>query len=120
MVGGELDRLVAPFGRPEVAGDDPGPVHAFEVADHERVAALGLIGRAIGQADMPRGVVVPRMPGEVGVLVFGARLGLAPVAVEDVLARLDELLDVRDGLLVERVAGHAPSIGVPGPRDHAR
>src|SRR6185436_7960439 len=33
----ELDILVPPFGRPVVAGDDPGAVHSPEVAKDERI-----------------------------------------------------------------------------------
>ena len=31
----ELDRLVAPFGRPELAGDDARAVNAAEITKHE-------------------------------------------------------------------------------------
>ena len=103
----ELDRLVAILRGPEVAGDDAGPMDAPEVADDERVAAFGLLCRPFGQAEVPTAVLIPAMLGQVGVLVVGTGLGLAPVAVDDVLAILDERPDVLDGLLVDRVAGRA-------------
>jgi hypothetical protein len=81
-----------------------------EVADHECVAAVRLVGRPVGQAQVPGGVFVSRVLREVRVLVRGARLDLAPVAVEHVLAGLDEARDVLNGSLVEGVARHATSI----------
>jgi hypothetical protein len=41
----------------------------------------------------------------VGVLVGGARLHLAPLAVQDVLARGDQVAGVRDARLVDDVLG---------------
>jgi hypothetical protein len=73
-VGGELDGLVAILGGPEVAGDDARPMDAPEVADDERVAALGLVGRPIGQAQVPGGVSIPVVLGKVGILVVGVGL----------------------------------------------
>ena len=46
VVGGELDLLVAPLGRPVQAGDQADAVDAPEVAVDERVAGLGLVVRA--------------------------------------------------------------------------
>ena len=86
VVGGQLDLLVAPFGGTELAGDQAHPVDAPEVAVDERVAALRLIGRPVGEAQVPGRVVVPGVGREEPVLVLGARLGFAPVALEDVLA----------------------------------
>ena len=51
---------------------------------------MRLVARALGQAEVPRGVLLPRVPLQVGVLGSGARLHLAPVAVEDVLPRVDQ------------------------------
>ena len=61
LVGGELDRLVAPLGRTVVAGDEAAAVQAAEVAVDERVARLGVLGRALGQPEKPAGVLVPRV-----------------------------------------------------------
>ena len=58
-MGRQLDLLVAPFGRPVVTGDDPGPMHAAEVAVDEGVPRLRLVGRALGEAQMPGRVLLP-------------------------------------------------------------
>ena len=62
---------------PVVAGDQSRAVQAPEVAMHERVPGLGLVGGAVGEAEVPPGVVAPRVRGEELVLVRGARLHLA-------------------------------------------
>ena len=59
IVGGELDVLVAPLGRPVDAGDQAGPVDPPEVAEHEGVAGLRLVGGPDGQPEVPRRVLVP-------------------------------------------------------------
>jgi hypothetical protein len=71
-VRGELDLLVPPLGRAVVAGDQPGAVQAAQVAVDERVPGLRLVRRALGQPEVPLGVLLPRMPLEEGVLVGGA------------------------------------------------
>ena len=109
-MGGELDVLVAPLGRPVDAGDQAGPVDPPEVAEHEGVAGLRLVGRADGQPEMPCRVLVPGVLFEKGVLLGGGRTDLAPVAVEDVLALVDQPPGTGDGLLVHRVSGHRPSV----------
>ena len=70
--------LVPPLRRPVDAGDQAGPVHPAEVAEDERVAGLGLVGRTLGQAEMPGGVLVPGMLLQEGVLRLGARAGHRP------------------------------------------
>jgi hypothetical protein len=42
-MGGELDRLVAPLGRPIATGDEARAVDAAEVAEDEGVAGLRLV-----------------------------------------------------------------------------
>src|SRR5688572_9666755 len=69
LVCGELDLLVPPLRRAEVAGDDPRAVDAPEIAVDEGVPGLGLVVGAFGQPEMPFGVVLPGMLGEIGVLV---------------------------------------------------
>ena len=76
VVSGQLDRLVTPLGRPEVAGDDRRAVDPAEVFDDERMAGLRLAVGAVGRPEMPRPVLVPGMVGKVGVLVVGRRLDL--------------------------------------------
>jgi hypothetical protein len=55
----ELDLLVPPLGRSEMARDDAGPMHAPEIAEHECVACLRLVRGAIGQTQVPRGELIP-------------------------------------------------------------
>ena len=88
---GQLDRLVPPFGGAVVAGDDAHAVQAPEVAVDEGVAALRVLRGALGQAQVPGGVLVPGVLLEERVLVRGARRGLAPVV--DCRAGIDKRLD---------------------------
>ncbi len=92
LMGGELDLLVPPLGRPVHAGDDAHPVDAPEIPVDEGVPGLGLVVGPLGQAEVPAGVLVPRVPLEVGVLIARARLDVPPVAVEHVLTAVDEML----------------------------
>src|SRR6266511_5241310 len=55
----QLDLLVPPLRSTVVAGDQPHPVQTAEVAVDERVARLRLLGRALGEAKMPGGVLLP-------------------------------------------------------------
>ena len=89
LVRGELDLLVAPFGRTEVAGDDPGSMDPAQVPEHERVARLGLVVGALGEAEVPVGVLVPRVRPQEAVLVIGGGLGLAAaIAISRLLGNL--------------------------------
>src|SRR6185312_14459602 len=76
VVGGQLDLLVPPLGRPVQAGDDAHPVDAPEIPVDKGVPGLGFVGSAVGQAEMPPGVLLPRVPLQVGVVVGGSRLDL--------------------------------------------
>ena len=49
-----------------------------EVPVDERVPGLGLLGRSLGEPEMPLGEVIPRVGIEEGVLVVGAGLDVAP------------------------------------------
>jgi hypothetical protein len=60
-MGGELDLLVAPFGGPVLAGDQAHAVEAAEVPVDKGVAGLGLVGGAVGEGQMPLGVLLPGM-----------------------------------------------------------
>lgn len=86
----ELDVLVSPFCGAVMAGDQTGAVKAAEVSVDEGVSRFGLVRGAIGEAEMPFAVLAPSVSGEKRVLVFGLRLDVSPVAVEDVLAPTDE------------------------------
>jgi hypothetical protein len=55
----EFDLLVPPFRSTVVAGDQPHPVQAAEVAKDKRVARLRLLVRALSQAEIPGGVLLP-------------------------------------------------------------
>ena len=57
----ELDLLVPPLGRAVVAGDQAGAMQAAEVPVHEPVAGFGLLRSAVGQAEMPLGIIAPGM-----------------------------------------------------------
>ena len=102
-MGRELDVLVAPLGGPVDAGDQAGPVDTPKVAVDEAVPGLRLIRRAVGQAQMPLGVLVPRVPFQEGILFIGARLNFPPVALEHVLPGVDEVASSFHGRPVERV-----------------
>src|SRR5215468_1531300 len=116
VVRGKLDFLVPPLGRPVLTGDDAYAVQTAEVAEDERVPGLGVILGTVGEAEMPSGVFLPRVRLEEGVLVAGAGLYLAPVAVEHVLAAVDEVLRPRHAVWVHRVRSHRTFL----PRHHAR
>jgi two-component system OmpR family sensor kinase len=103
FVGGELDLLVPPLGRPVHAGDDAHPVDAPEVPVDEGVPGLRLVGGPLGQPEVPAGVLVPRVPVQVGVLIARARLDLPPVAVEHVLTAVDETLGLSHRIGVNRI-----------------
>src|SRR5580658_8837001 len=106
LVGGELDLLVPPLGRPVHAGDDAHAVDAPEVPVDERVPGLGLVSGTVGKPEMPSGVLVPGMTLQEGVLIAGLGLDLAPVAVEHVLAAVDEPLGLPDRVRVHRIRSH--------------
>src|SRR5205823_642776 len=84
----------------------------------ERVPRLGLVSGSFCETKVPRGVLVPRMRLQEGVLVVGAWLCVAPIAVEHVLTSVDELACSRDGLLVHGIRRHPvlrlSSVGIPG------
>src|SRR4051812_13251450 len=103
VVGGELDLLVPPRRRAVHAGDQAGAMQPPQVPVDERVPGLRPVVRAVREAEVPRPVLLPRVGLEVGVLGGGVRLHIAPLAVEHVLARFDELLRARDRALVDRI-----------------
>ena len=74
VVGRQLDRLVAPLRGSVHARDEPAAVHPTQVAVDEGVARLGLVGRALGEPEVPRRVVVPAVALHEGVL--GVSVGL--------------------------------------------
>ena len=82
VVGGELDLLVPPLGRAIDARDQSRTVHAPEVAEAERVARLGPVVRPLGKPEVPGGVLLEGVPGEMGVLSLLQRSGwtIEPIA----------------------------------------
>jgi hypothetical protein len=61
LVGCQLDLLVSPLGCPVEAGDKPHAVQPPKIAVDERVAGLCLIWSAFSKAEMPGGILVPRV-----------------------------------------------------------
>src|SRR6186997_2776106 len=82
----QLDLLVPELRRPVMDRDDSRPMHPPKVAEHECVPSFRAVRSAFGEAELPRRILLPRVTLEERVLVIGARLDLAPVAVQDVLA----------------------------------
>jgi hypothetical protein len=72
-----------------------------EVSVDEAVPGLGVIVGTLGQPEMPCGVLIPGMGLQEGVLVVGAGLTIAPVAVDYVLASVNQSARLCDRLLVE-------------------
>lgn len=105
LMGGKLELLVPPFGGSVLTSDQAHPVNPPEVSVDECVTGFGLVGRTVGEAQMPLGVFVPGMRLEEFILVLCARLNVAPHAVEHVLARVDELSCSRHRALIDRVRG---------------
>jgi two-component system OmpR family sensor kinase len=103
LVGGQLDLLVPPLGGPVHAGDDAHPVDAPEIPVDEGVPGLRLVVGPLGQAEVPAGILIPRVPLEVGVLIARARLDAPPVAVEHVLTAVDEMLGLSHRIGVNRI-----------------
>jgi hypothetical protein len=119
LVRGELDVLVPPLGCPVVAGDEPHPMQATEVAVDKRVPRFGLLRCTVGEAEMPLRVLVPAVRGEERVLGRGSGLNRAPVAPQDVLASLNQPLRASDAPFVDRVGRHT-GILTDDSRDVAR
>ena len=72
----KLDLLMPPLRGTVVAGDQPHPMHAPEVAVDERIPRLRLLGRALGETKMPSRVLLPRVRLEERVLLTRARQGM--------------------------------------------
>ena len=98
-------------------GDQPHPVQTAEVTVDKRVARLRLLDRALGEADMPGGVLLPGVRLQERVLLRCARLHVLPTRPEHVLARVDQPLRVPDRVLVQRVGGHARIFADPRVSD---
>ena len=77
---GDHDFGVLPFGGPVVAGDQAYTVKPAEVAEHEGIAGLGLVGRAVGEREVPGRVLLPAVGLKEGVFVSRAWLYVGPPA----------------------------------------
>ena len=116
---GKLNLLVAPLGRPVLAGDQPGSMDATKIAINERVSALGLVIGFLVKAEVPFGVVVPGVTFQECILVRGFRLSFAPVTFENVLVCVDQSASVGDCALIDRIRGHEVSMRrAPGPAQY--
>ena len=76
----------------------------------------GLSDRPSSEAEVPLGVVVPGVALQERILIRRFRLNVAPVAVENVLACVDQLARVRDCALIDRIRGHEISMRRPRER----
>ena len=91
-----------------VAGDQAYPVQPPEVAIDKRVTPFRLISDALGQAQVPERVVRKLVCLQERVLLAGAGLHVLPARPENVLVGVDQLLSVRDRVLVQRLGGDPP------------
>jgi hypothetical protein len=115
----QLDLLVPPLRGTVVAGDQPHPVQTAKVAVHKRMTRLRLLVRAVGEAEVPRGVLLPGVRLQERVLLPCARLHLLPTRTEHVLARVDQSLRVPDRVVVDGVGGHARILADSRVRENA-
>jgi hypothetical protein len=76
---------------------------AAKVAERECVSRLRLIVGTLREPEVPPGVLLPGVLLEVLVLIRRAGLNVAPLAVEHVLATLDQLSGVRHPGFVDRI-----------------
>ena len=102
LVGGELDVLVVPLGGSVDAGDEARTGAPGGGRRTRRRSGPSSRRWRLGEAEVPGGVVVPRVGVEEGVLVVGGRLRVAPVAREHVLAGIDQLAAVLTAALFTR------------------
>jgi hypothetical protein len=100
-----LHVCVPPLSRTVLAREEAASVHAAEVSVDECVPAFGLVGRSVGQAEVPLGVLAPGVAFEESVLVFSRRLRASPIAAQDVLTPFDQSPSLRDRAVVDGVGG---------------
>src|SRR6266516_6625645 len=74
LVRRQLDLLVAPLGGAVVTGDEAHAMYPPEVSVDERVAGLGLVCGALGETEVPSGVLVPGVGGQECVVLLCSRL----------------------------------------------
>ncbi len=110
FVGGEFDRLVAPFRSTVDAGDQRRAVDPAEITADECVAGFRLVVGTFGEPEMPGCVGGPSVAFEVHVLRVGVRLDLAPTAVEHVLVDVDQVAGVLHRSIVDHVGSHRATV----------
>jgi hypothetical protein len=102
----ELYILVSPFRRPVLTRNQSGSMNSPEVAVYKGVASFCLIGRAVGKRQMPFGIFAPWMRLQERIFVVRSRLGVAPIAVENILVRVDKPSRLGDGSSINRIGSH--------------
>ena len=68
-MGGDLNLFVLPLRGAVAARDQAHAVEATEVAEHEGIASLRVVGRSFGEPEVPGGVLIPAVRFEKRVLL---------------------------------------------------
>src|ERR687891_415869 len=105
-MGCELDFLVPPLRSSVLTRNQAHAMDTTEVSIDERISGLGVVFGAVGEPEMPFGIFIPGVRLQEGVLVGGAGLDVAPIAVEYVLVGIDESSRSCYGVVVDRVRSH--------------
>jgi hypothetical protein len=90
-------------------------MEAAEVAVHECVTRLRVVGGPFGEPEVPLAVLISGVRGKVRGLICRSRLNLAPVAVQHILTALDQSTRPSDGALIEGVRSHLKIVTPTGP-----
>ena len=96
---------------------------APEVAVNEPVSSFRLVIGSLGEAQVPGGVVIPRMRFQEGGLVLGTWLDIAPLALEDYWRASMSFLACatpRSLTVYEAISRHAPREDSPISRRDLR
>ena len=109
-MGGDLDLLVLPLRSAVVARDQAHTVQATEVAEHEGIASLRLLGRSFGEPEVPGGVLIPAVRFEKRVLLGGTRLDVGPATAHAVLTGVDQGSGLGHAALIDHVLRHTTSL----------
>ncbi len=89
-----------------------------KVSIDERVPAIGLVGRFVIEAEVPGALFSPGVSIKERVLIIRLGLHVAPVAVEHILASVDQTASMRDGALIARVRRHEITMRATGSCCH--
>ena len=108
---GEHDFGVLPLGGPVVAGNQPHPVQTTKVTEHKGVAALRVVGRAIGRsARCQAPYSFQPWASRNAFCSRGTWLNVGPTSAHPVLMSVDELPSLGDTPPVHQVPGHELSL----------